>query len=1282
MNEDNFILEDIDRELTFEEKVNKIVDEFNPEAVEYTADDNNGWSVKIKDQKSGMDFWVDVWIDTNYNDVSVEWNQYIFDTNNANDNLKNAVQENNSVFDLATSEAINYLQEQNIIEQDDKANWYVVYHTPAGEFYEIYDEKFNTETGDIEGAGRIWNIDTGEEQEFVFTYNLKDDFVEFNDFDTGDKLDIKNDNLINEIKMFKDDHKDEISECVIIDENKELKTEVEVKKKFMLSYDDYMPVMYDPEDMDLENAIKDYIENELDGVTGVNPDDISVEYLDEDKKVEEDKQEEYKYNGYTFIPVGNVKSNLNLSDFIVWDKKLNSIFNADNGTYNYDELYKVLPSYDIFKIPELNDVLVVPGSRYLFKFYGKPDKYVPVTEIPNEEELKTPNSDGYIGTEEDKEVIDDLLDNNKDYMDISSKYGYSFNDYQLYNIATLYEKADDTVKTKIEDVLENINYHSECSEIIDNAGAFKSSLFESKKTEDVNKELNLDDIADYIKGIVDYNVSITPTGNGFSSYDVNFLNTDDSIMYSVMVNDDAIGDKVRLLNTLIIQLKRLYSGYTFADGIREDLLNELNKIHPVNKKTEDVAINNGFNITKYPEVQNLANDIANSLKDKEKVTINTVIEAIENWDNGFSSVITALATADKNLANEIEKDEYDRYEVENQFLGLVEDTLNDMGITVYDEYDESKKVESRPDKEAARNRYHSQLRKKLNLPDKLTSIDEITNYIDKVDDPVGFLYIIDKIAVPDEADFEYKYKNDNPNAISALSYYMREVAEDLYAKYRFDGDRYVDDEEVAELMKPELVKALKEYTPEKSNEIMPKTEDVTQENNLDIPVCDESKKVESRPDKETAISNYYNKIKRRLNIPKGGLKSKEEIIDYINKVDDAIGFKVIANSISFPTDELNGNFNRYVSIAADELNDKYRWDNDKYLDDDDPKLVEPMKKELIKLVQDFELDKYYDLVDKFEESYKKTDGILKNIQKQDEIDEWEVFDAEIDEELGKSIIDTFKNYEDDEDDVIPNVRIDYNTDDGSYTVAYIDMFGGFHQINYELTDEELAELKGDRKTEDATQCGAVDGGRVSIFGEKEKIEEDNEHFSYIASRDVKETLNDLLSGNYDIMYDYNVENFVDDLIDYLDTLDDNKAHSIAWELNQACISAERSNRKASGTKPRKLIQALKSAKAYLDNTKKTESKDLSKVEKLKLMDEAARSVNDEEIIDIWLMNGVPDEASELDYEEIAEDEENYREIEKEFKRVMKLAVEDGLYQCPPQAFEFAKTYEPDLENID
>lgn len=152
--------------------------------------------------------------------------------------------------------------------------------------------------------------------------------------------------------------------------------------------------------------------------------------------------------------------------------------------------------------------------------------------------------------------------------------------------AKIKEIVDELVNGS-DDLWEAIHLKIEQLAGIDYRNSTRGKVESKKIKEDVNEENPLDDIANYIKGIVDYNVSITPTGKGFSSYDVNFLNTDDSIMYSVMVNDDAIKDKVRLLNTLVLELKRLYNGKTFADGIREDLLNELNKIHPVDKKVTE-----------------------------------------------------------------------------------------------------------------------------------------------------------------------------------------------------------------------------------------------------------------------------------------------------------------------------------------------------------------------------------------------------------------------------------------------------------------------------------------------------------------------------------------------------------------------------------------------------------------------------------------------------------------------------------------------------------------------
>lgn len=62
---------------------------------------------------------------------------------------------------------------------------------------------------------------------------------------------------------------------------------------------------------------------------------------------------------------------------------------------------------------------------------------------------------------------------------------------------------------------------------------------------------------------------------------------------------------------------------------------------------------------------------------------------------------------------------------------------------------------------------------------------------------------------------------------------------------------------------------------------------------------------------------------------------------------------------------------------------------------------------------------------------------------------------------------------------------------------------------------------------------------------------------------------------------------------------------------------------------------------------------LSRIEQLKAMDAFMHSVNDEELIDEWLSYGVPDEAAEEDYRLIAEEDEDYRECVRIFKRTVR-----------------------------
>lgn len=61
---------------------------------------------------------------------------------------------------------------------------------------------------------------------------------------------------------------------------------------------------------------------------------------------------------------------------------------------------------------------------------------------------------------------------------------------------------------------------------------------------------------------------------------------------------------------------------------------------------------------------------------------------------------------------------------------------------------------------------------------------------------------------------------------------------------------------------------------------------------------------------------------------------------------------------------------------------------------------------------------------------------------------------------------------------------------------------------------------------------------------------------------------------------------------------------------------------------------------------------------LKAMDEAIRNMNDEDAMEPWLMCGVPDEACEEDYEDIASDHESYIEMIELFARIAKNYAEE------------------------
>ena len=86
--------------------------------------DYAGWYVGLERSEDNKIYWVDVWINDKYKDVEADWNQYIFNLEYEDDMERRNVQANCDEFDMATSEAICYLEQNLEIVQDDSGNWY------------------------------------------------------------------------------------------------------------------------------------------------------------------------------------------------------------------------------------------------------------------------------------------------------------------------------------------------------------------------------------------------------------------------------------------------------------------------------------------------------------------------------------------------------------------------------------------------------------------------------------------------------------------------------------------------------------------------------------------------------------------------------------------------------------------------------------------------------------------------------------------------------------------------------------------------------------------------------------------------------------------------------------------------------------------------------------------------------------------------------------------------------------------------------------------------------
>ena len=143
------------------------------------------------------------------------------------------------------------------------------------------------------------------------------------------------------------------------------------------------------------------------------------------------------------------------------------------------------------------------------------------------------------------------------------------------------------------------------------------------------------------------------------------------------------------------------------DSIREEMERPVrNKNVKTIKKKEETAKSDDFNIADIKAIQKYAEDVADIVieykeyNDNDKVTIDDLINTIDDNINE-TDIFEIIREEEPELYNEyfndetakVLKDVYDyTYYAEEQFLQLVKEKVQARGETVYDEYNESKKI--------------------------------------------------------------------------------------------------------------------------------------------------------------------------------------------------------------------------------------------------------------------------------------------------------------------------------------------------------------------------------------------------------------------------------------------------------------------------------------------------------------------------------------------------------------------------------------------------------------
>ena len=87
---------------------------YKPTVLKYEGNIKDGYTVLIYGEKTNFKTCLDVYKDS-FNDIVIDWNQYIFNTNNSIDIFKKKMQNNSEITNETFNLVLTFLENKNLI---------------------------------------------------------------------------------------------------------------------------------------------------------------------------------------------------------------------------------------------------------------------------------------------------------------------------------------------------------------------------------------------------------------------------------------------------------------------------------------------------------------------------------------------------------------------------------------------------------------------------------------------------------------------------------------------------------------------------------------------------------------------------------------------------------------------------------------------------------------------------------------------------------------------------------------------------------------------------------------------------------------------------------------------------------------------------------------------------------------------------------------------------------------------------------------------------------------